>query len=247
MKNYWLSIVVLGVLAVGGVVLVESQGSSRWERQQAASESAFNRHLRTVEVQSARAAARQSAADNAFQRAATRQDARLDRQAKALAASAGEGGTSAKSSVVPDPSPTTHSPTTTRRLSTTPQAVSNGTAARHSSPLATGGGGPTQLTVAQVEAAEWGALAMLKLCLYQARGSYAAEKAEIPAAVRGQHALERALQQDPDTRYRNFPGGPPTTMREQAALVASPMNLASGGACSQEAQNIDTALNGLPG
>jgi hypothetical protein len=35
-------------------------------------------------------------------------------------------------------------------------------------------------------------------------------------------------------------------MRQLAAMVASPMNLASGGGCGENAKSILTTLNGIP-
>jgi hypothetical protein len=106
------------------------------------------------------------------------------------------------------------------------------------------------LTTTQVRAAEQGATNILKSASMRQRawGPISPKlKADINAAVNGEYALTSAPSQDPDTHYQDLTGvqgGSSVPMRQLAAQVAS--NVGAGGGCSTAAQNVETALNGLP-
>ena len=89
---------------------------------------------------------------------------------------------------------------------------------------------------------------MLKVCVDESGGDWAAAKADTGAAVTGYSALKGALAQDPDTRYpepvSKGKGTAMVSMRALASEVAS--NAGSGGGCGLYGKEMETALNALP-
>ncbi len=242
-RDYWVSLVVGGAVVVGLLVLVVSQRSGNPSRAIAASAAAFDRHVSAVETQASQTSARDAAAQAALDRSVARQSAAQDRQGEALARQEGAGAATGR-----DRGGSPSHPHTTSRIAVTGGGGGASASHTHTSLVAVGGG-PGSLTATQVRAAEQGTIDVLKLCLDDAKGDYGAEGAAIPAAVKGEGALENAVQQDPDTRYKDLvgaSGGTPQSMRQLAAMVASPQDLAQGGACTQDAQDMLTVLDGLP-
>lgn len=103
------------------------------------------------------------------------------------------------------------------------------------------------LSVARVRAAENGALAIITECLYESEQKWAADRRIFGKVARGLHSLTYAAQADPNTRYRDYTGGPPTTMRELVAMIADDATYYQiGGACADNASQMKGVLDGLP-
>lgn len=229
LRGYWLSALVIGVLLIGMAVLSASQSASTPSRSASASAAAWNRYLAEVNAQSARNAAAAQAADEAFQHQTARDSARISRHDEAWARRAGE----------PDSQPTSPQ-----------QTAQRGAKAATLSAQANGGqsAGTHRLSTGQVQAAEAGAVAMLKVCVDESAGDWTAAKSDTGPAAKGYVALKNALFQDPNTRYPEPSYNGKVTvmvsMRELAAEVAS--NAGSGGGCGLYGGEMQTALSALP-
>jgi hypothetical protein len=125
--------------------------------------------------------------------------------------------------------------------------------AANTAPIA---GTARHLTVAQLRQAQAAAAIISKECqdeydmLNNSTSNSGEETAltqvqrETPAADQAESLLASFLQQDPDTRYQSTAGA--VTMRQLASGVAANASAAGSGTCGDVAQQMQTALNGLP-
>jgi hypothetical protein len=93
-----------------------------------------------------------------------------------------------------------------------------------------------------------GAVPMGEECVAESAGNWAKANALVGSVVNGLQVFIVALEKDPDTQYRDYTAGPghTTSMRQIAAILTSPTYLDAGGACGGNAQQVVTALRGLP-
>jgi hypothetical protein len=127
---------------------------------------------------------------------------------------------------------------------TTTQTVRTAAPSAAAANLSSGG----LLSTATVRKAEFGSVAVANLCVADSAGNYKQESADINSAVSGLVTFDSALKTDPDTQYRDYTARSPsatTSMRQIAATLTSATFLDEGGACTHEAQDIVTTLQGL--